>query len=44
MCDFAKFKTIQSFGDAITNGIIRMDMANYEQGLLAKNLENLSVI
>ena len=29
--DFAKFRTVQSFGDAIRNGIITMDMANDEQ-------------
>lgn len=28
--DFAKFKTIRSFRDAITNSIITMDMANDE--------------
>ena len=30
MHDFAKLKTIQSFGDAVRNGIITMDMANDE--------------
>ena len=31
MYDFTKFKTIQSFGDVIKNGIITMHMTNDEQ-------------
>ena len=44
MYDFAKFKTIQSFGNAIGNGKITMDVANDEQEQLAEKLENLPVV
>ena len=38
MYDFTKFKTIQSFGDAIKNGIITMHMTNDEQNWIANSI------
>ena len=34
--DFRKFKTIQSFGDAIRNDLVTVDVASDEQQQLAK--------
>ena len=36
--DFTKFKIIRSFGDAIENGIVMMDMAKDEQRQVAKKI------
>ena len=38
MYDFTKFKTIQSFGDVIKNGIITMHMTNDEQNWIANSV------
>ena len=39
--DFERFKTMRSFGDAIKNGIITMDMENDEEEQLAKKNREL---
>ena len=44
MYDFAKFKTIESFGDAIRNNKVTMGLVNEEKNQLAKNSKNLWVI
>ena len=43
MYDFAKFKTIQSFGNATRNDIITMDMAIDEQEQLAKKIREFNI-
>ena len=41
MYDFAKFKTIESFGDAIRNNKVTMGLVNEDKNQLAKNSKNL---
>ena len=37
-----RYKTMRSFGDAIRNGIIAMNMANVEQQQLAKKIREFA--
>lgn len=41
--NFRKFKTIQSFGEAIRNDIVTMDLANDEQQQLAKKFHHENI-